>query len=175
MKEKHNISTINSVAPMSLQSQQDFVAHQKTSYPFVPTPPIPRFYKIVLTGHEKIAGDIANAKFNVKLPTPLPPNAVLCVKDFTIMYDIDTLETEKNYVVRMPELLARDSYQSLNNGASDVLCAGYNSYTQQVYAGCAGITINDANFFNNKQITISIDTVATIDDFVLVLYIYAYE
>ena len=170
-----NLPQVNSIAPMSLASANDFVAHNKTSYPFAATPPIPKFYKIVLTGHEKVSGDITSAKFNVHLPAPLPSNAVLCVKDFIIMYDEATTDTEKNYVVRMPELLATNSYQSLSNGASDVLCAGHGSYSNQIHAGCAGISIHDANFFNNKQITINVSTVATIDDFVIILYIYGYE
>ena len=175
MKEKHNISTINSVAPMSLQSQQDFVAHQKTSYPFIETQPIPKFYKIVLQAADRVAGAVNEAKFNINIANPLPKNAVLCVKDFIPLYAQNTHEENKNYLVYLPELLANNSYQAINNGETDILFVGKNAYVNPVYAGSFGVPITNQYFFNNKQITIKVASNATITDWVLVLVIYAYE
>lgn len=175
MKEKQNISQINPVAPMALSSVNDFVAHQKTSYKFNPTPPIPTFFQICLKGTERVSGDEKNANFFVKLDKPLPQNAVLCVKDFIVSYAEDTLDYDKNYVVTLPQLLGKNSYMSLTNGASNFLCAGYGAYHNDVSAGTAGVTITDANFFNNNYITINIKSNAEIDDWVLIMYIYGYE
>jgi hypothetical protein len=48
MKHDYNLPQINSVAPMALQSQQDFVAHDKTSYPFKATSKLSPVFKVVL-------------------------------------------------------------------------------------------------------------------------------
>lgn len=172
-----NLPQVNSVAPMSLASQNDFVAHQKgSSYPFKETPPIPTFFQICLTCNERVSGDEKNANFFVKLDKQLPPNAVLCVKDFTVLYGEGTLDADKNYVITLPQMLAKNSYMSFTNGASDFLCAGNGgSYHNDVNIGTAGVTITDANFFNNRNITINIKSTAEIDDWVLIMYIYGYE
>jgi hypothetical protein len=171
-----NLPQVNSVAPMSLASHNDFVAHQKTTYPFSNTAPIPTFFQICLTSSERISGDAKNANFFVKLDKPLPTNAVLCVKDFTILYDEDTLDENKTFIVTLPQLLAKNSYMSYTNGASDFLCAGSgSSYHNDVNIGSAGVTITDAHFFNNKNITINIKSNADIDDWVLIMYLYGYE
>lgn len=175
MKEKHNISQINSVAPMAVQSQQDFSTHQKTSFPFTETQAIPKFYKIVLQAADRVAGDITNATFNVNLPNPLPKNAVLCVKDFVFFATSTILEYKKPYVVRMPQLLAENSYQSDTNSSSDILFVGKEAYCNQVVAGTAGVPIQNPYFFNNRQITIKVDTLTDIVNWTLVLIIYAYE
>ena len=174
MKEKHNISTINSVAPMALSSQQDFVSHQKSNYPFVQTAPIPEFYKIVLHTADRVSGSATEANFLVNLPNPLPKNAVLCVKDFIPLYATNTVEENKNYLVYLPQLLAKNSYHTLTNGETDLLFVGKNAYVNPVYAGSAGVSITDRYFFTNKQITIKVLSNATITDWVLILYIYAY-
>lgn len=48
MKQDFNLPQINSVAPMALQSQQDFVAHDKTEYPFKVSAKLTPVFKLVL-------------------------------------------------------------------------------------------------------------------------------
>lgn len=175
MKKEFNLPQVNPVAPMAVQSQQDFVAHQKTTYPFKETPPVPTFYKLVLQAGDRISGSVTEANFFVNLPNPLPKNAVLCVKDFIPLYASNTTEENKNYLVYLPQLLAKNSYQTVNNGATDLLFVGKNAYNNHVYGGSAGVPIVDSHFFTNKQITIKVASNATISDWVLVLYIYSYE
>lgn len=170
-----NLPQVNSVAPMSLASQNDFVAHQKTTYPFSNTAPIPVFHKIVLSASDAVSGDVNTANFYVTLPNPLPHNAVLCVKDFIPFYDPATVDSAKNYVVRLPQLLAKNSYQSDDNAGTDVLFVGKNEYYNPVYAGSAGVPITDNHFFNNKMITIKVGTLATLTNWTLIMYIYSYE
>lgn len=171
-----NLPQVNSVAPMSLASQNDFVAHQKgSSYPFKETPPIPVFHKVVLQAGDRVSGSVTEAKFNIRIPNPLPKNTILCVKDFVPLYATNTVEENKNYLVYLPQLLAKNSYQTLDNNATDLLFVGKNSYNNPVYAGSAGVPITDTNFFNNKQITIKVSSNATITDWVLILIAYSYE
>ena len=175
MMKNFNLPQINSVAPMSLASQNDFVAHNKTSYPFSNTAPIPVFHKIVLQAGDRVSGSVTEANFHINLPNPLPNNAVLCVKDFVPLYATNTVEENKNYLVYLPQLLAKNSYQTLGNGATDLLFVGKNSYNNPVYAGSAGVPITDTSFFTNKQITIKVASNATITDWVLILMAYSYE
>jgi hypothetical protein len=172
-----NLPQVNSVAPMSLASHNDFVAHHKTSYPFSQTAPIPVFHKIVLHAADRVSGSVTQANFHINLQNPLPKNAVLCVKDFMPIYEdeIDTPEENKNYIVALPQLLAKNSYQTSTQNSSDILFVGKNIYNNQVVAGTAGVPIADTMFFSNKQITINIGTNATITDWVLILIVYAYE
>lgn len=48
MKKDFNLPQVNSVAPMALQSYDDFVGHDKTAYPFKPTSKLTPVFKVVL-------------------------------------------------------------------------------------------------------------------------------
>ena len=178
MKNERNLSQFNPVAPPMAIAQNDFMAHDKTSYPFKRTDDFPKFYKIVLSSTDKVSGTNASANFLINLPTPLPKNAVLCVKDFACRFLAGSTYT---CIVSIPQLLAPNSYQSSNNGASDILLTtiGSQSFSNDLQVGSVGVPITNPNFFTNKLITVNVDcletTAESLGNWILMLYNYGYD
>lgn len=121
MKQK-NLPHYVSSAPMALQSQQDFAAHQKTKYPFKAGQGLSPVFKVILNSQSAVVNTNTNTyTFNVDL-TKVEGDKLRC--------GIASLISNGNIVgtsvfnLHMNPLIQTRSFDSRTRGLADMVFSG---------------------------------------------------
>lgn len=152
---------MNRSNPAPMSQFQNFVQHDKTAYPFKKTPQYPKYHRIILRSVDKIEGTNNNAQFIVDLPDyEFLRTAVLMVEHFYVANQDSSALGTAFYHVHLKELIQPKSYCSDNQCPTDIILTtgGYFHEFFGIQTNTFGIPILDKTLFNNKRITIQIDS-----------------
>lgn len=117
----------------------------------------PNYYRIVLRSKDIVLGTKTDATFRLSFPDRLHGTAVLMVESFNLQ-DKDTASNLAKEVIelRSRTLIQSRSYDTTNDGLSDLLCSftGYSYQSQSPSADGAGVPVTDANIFENQNFNV---------------------
>lgn len=155
MKQLHNISSINPVAPMAMEAE--FKTHHKTSYPFNAEPKRPKCVKVLLNSGDRQSGTLTSAQFKINLPPNFQNKRLNLVVDSFVVSSAPNSVSNLSlypYYIRILEYKNPYSYtSSTGNTSGKFLLTTGTSYFNNTPRDVGGNTVVDTTLFD-RPITI---------------------